>query len=270
MPVNDARAASIALLFAMRRETLGLRRRCKFSRQISAAPFPAWFCGWPDRQVLAIEAGVGAAATRQAVEWVLSRPTLPSFFPRGGQVENLTYEPSVLLYAGFAGALVDDLHVGDVVMATEVRDLAGNEWPTTFPHDRAGLPCRRGALLYSPRMIGEPGTKRELGHAHGALAVDMESAVFAQACTERGVPFGIVRVISDDVAASLSASVFELLEGGRVSWRRVLSALVRRPRLLKEFMRLRRDTRLAAERLGQVLAELLGEAGALPPRQSIY
>lgn len=259
MPVDDARVAPIALLFAMRRESLGLRRRFKFFEQISAAPFPACFFGLPDKTVLAIEAGVGADATRRAVEWVLARPKLSFLSPRGGQVENLTYEPGLLLYAGFAGALVDDVHVGDVVWATEIRDLADNRWPTSFPSERADLSCRRGAILYSARMIGEPGIKRELGRTHGALAVDMESAAFARACTERGVPFGVVRVISDDVAMSLSASVFDLLEGGRVSWWRVLSALCRRPRLLKEFMRLRRDTGIAAERLGEALAKLLGE-----------
>ena len=45
--------------------------------------------------------------------------------------------------------------------------------------------------------------------------------------------------------------------GSQVSWWRVLSALLRRPSLLKEFLRLERGTRKASDQLGKGLGELL-------------
>ena len=142
-----------------------------------------------------METGIGAQATRRALDWLLGKPAIMSSRRKNGQVGNLTYEPRFILYAGFAGALAEDLSVGDVVLATEVRDLDGNRWPAALPTENATVSYRRGVILSSPQMVGDPKTKRALGRTHAALAVDMESAAFANACTERGVPFGCVRHI---------------------------------------------------------------------------
>ena len=89
-------------------------------------------------------------------------------------------------------------------------------------------------ILSSPRLVAEPALKRHLGRAHDALAVDMESAVFARICSQRGIPFGCLRAISDDVTTPLSEELVELLAGGRISAGRVVLAFMRRPFLLKE------------------------------------
>jgi adenosylhomocysteine nucleosidase len=85
----------------------------------------------------------------------------------------------------------------------------------------------------------------------------MESAVFAQRCTQAGLPFACVRAISDTVDTSLSPALTTLLAGGSASTWRVLAALARRPALLPELMRLARDTKTASRQLGLALGELL-------------
>jgi hypothetical protein len=107
------------------------------------------------------------------------------------------------------------------------------------------------------RLVADVEEKRRLGVQHQALAVDMESAVFAQKCTHAGIPFACVRAISDEAATSLAPSLVSLLEGGNASIWRVLQALVRQPRLLPQFLRLARDTNRASEQLGLALGELL-------------
>jgi nucleoside phosphorylase len=149
-----------------------------------------------------------------------------------------------------------------MVLATEITDLDGNRWPTSWPSGELlrgirQIPLRRGTILSSAHLIGDPQEKRRLGQAHEALAVDMESAALARICCRRGVPFGCLRTISDDVNTSLSPQLVDLLAAGQVSLRRVFLALLRRPFLLKEFMRLSRDTQTAADRLGKALGELL-------------
>ena len=76
----------------------------------------------------------------------------------------------------------------------------------------------------------------------------MESAAVAAACAARGVPFLAVRAVSDAVDTALSPELVRLLAGGHVSVRRALLALVRKPSLLREFRRLARDTKIAAQR----------------------
>ena len=66
-----------------------------------------------------------------------------------------------------------------------------------------------------------------------------------------------MRAISDDMRTTLSPQLATVLRAGRVSLPRILAALVRRPGLVTEFVRLARQTHLAAERLGTALGELL-------------
>jgi adenosylhomocysteine nucleosidase len=202
-----------------------------------------------------VEAGVGAKAAQRALDWLLSKPEL----------DQVAYTPTLLLFAGFAGSLTNDLHVGDMVLATEIIDLDGNRWPTTWQPAQSlpgmrQVPLRRGTILSSAHLIGDPQEKRRLGQTQGAIAVDMESGALARICCKHGMPFGCLRTISDDVNTALSPQLVDLLAAGQVSLRRVFIALLRRPLLLKEFMRLSRDTRAAADRLGKVIGELLALA----------
>jgi hypothetical protein len=85
----------------------------------------------------------------------------------------------------------------------------------------------------------------------------MEGATVAQVCTAAGIPFGSVRVISDEARTALSPRLASLLSGGRVSVLRLLGLLARSPSSVGELWRLGRDTRHAAEQLGKALGELL-------------
>ena len=128
-------------------------------------------------------------------------------------------------------------------------------WRTAIPAELGDLPC--GRLASSPRLVATPADKAALAAATGALAVDMESAAIAEVCQAARVPCAAVRAISDAADTALSPQLVALLAGGRVSPRRVLMALLRRPALAGELWRLARDTRRAARRLADALGRLL-------------
>jgi adenosylhomocysteine nucleosidase len=164
--------------------------------------------------------GIGRARARSAADRLLREPPFPG----------------LVIAAGFCGALVPTLKVGDVV---------------TSPR-----------ILTADRLVSDPAEKRRLAELHHADAVDMESAAIAEVCAERGVPFLAVRAVSDAVDTALSPELVRLLSGGNVSVWRAVRALVRRPRLLGEFRRLARDTKLAANRLAEELAKFVGQRPA--------
>ncbi len=239
------------LLFALRRESQALWRGFRSRRRIGSAPCRAWFCGRSWLTVLLAETGLGPRAMSNALHWLLGEPLS----------SQRRYRPQMVLSVGFSGALQDSYRVGDVILATEVADGDGNCWPANWPNrelpSTRRLPLHFGRLLTMPRLIGDPAEKLSLGQQHQAAAVDMETAVVARLCSERGVPFGCIRAVSDDLHTSLSPRLVSLLDDGRVSASRLLAAVVRRPRLVGELWRLARHTRLAAEQLGKALAELL-------------
>ncbi len=158
--------------------------------------------------------------------------------------------PRFVFLAGFAGALADDLQVGDGVFASGVVDPCGVLRSTTITF---ALPHRIGTLLTSDRLIATPIEKLGLAKTHGAVAVDMETSYVAEWCERHAVPWGCMRAVSDDVRTPVSKDVFELLENGRVSPWRLAKALVRRPALVRELIQLQRATGKAAATLAAAL-----------------
>jgi 4-hydroxy-3-methylbut-2-enyl diphosphate reductase len=110
-----------------------------------------------------------------------------------------------VVVAGFCGALDPALEPGDVVLASELRDPAGEPVQTADPTILAGV-LRRGGLrvhvgpIASSERIVRGERRRELSRT-GALAVDMESAWLAPAVHDR--PFLTLRVVLDTASREL-------------------------------------------------------------------
>jgi adenosylhomocysteine nucleosidase len=239
------------LIFALRRESRPFLRQFRPHQRFPGAPCRAHFCGPAWLTVLVLETGIGQGATERAVDWLLSRPVLG----------NVPYRPGVVLSAGFSGALHAQYQIGDVILATEVANTAGNRWPASWPGDLPPgewrPPLHRGRVLTAPQLVGDVEQKGLLGRQHEAVAVDMETAVVAQRCTQHGVPFGCVRAISDDLGEPLSPRLVACLSTSRVSPLRLAATLVRSPGLMGDLWRLAKQTKLAAEQLAAALGELL-------------
>ncbi len=176
--------------------------------------------------------------------------------------------PNAVVMSGFAGALSDDLHVGDIVMATDVYFnsppsqggvgegfIAATAIVSNLDIHVEQKQSLHGRILSVDCIIGSPAEKRSLALRHQAIAVDMESAAVAQMCDDNNIPWVAVRVISDRVDTALSPELIELLNGGSVSVLQTMRAVLRQPSLLLEFRRLARDTRLAAQRLAEFLGD---------------
>lgn len=244
------------VIFALKRERRAFHRHFPIAKHFSDAPCWAALCG-SRSQVLALETGVGAQRMQSALDWLFTSHG----FKRGQDLLNSEVlspfePPRLVLSVGYAGALHDDLQVGDTVLATEVLDGEGNRWSVPW-QGHSSSDYRRGRLLTMPYFVATPDEKRALGVKHQARIVDMESAVVARECALRGIPFGCLRTISDAVEPALSPRLVTLLAGGRVPVIRLSLAMLRSPRLVPELMRLARQTRHASHRLGVALRDLL-------------
>ena len=180
--VQELRLDDPCILFALRRERGPFCREFQPNQTFPGGPCWASFCGPSWLTVLIMETGIGRGNVNNALDWLLAKPAF-------GRVP---YEPSLLIFAGFAGALTADFHIGDIVLADEVVNENGQTWKTTWPPDLPGENWKpvlhRGRLVSVDQLIGEPESKRKVFHVHGAIAVDMESAAFAERCSRAGVP----------------------------------------------------------------------------------
>jgi nucleoside phosphorylase len=253
------------VVFALRRESMYFRRRFPFQQRFPGAPCLAHFRGSPPHTVLMLETGVGAGAMETALRWCLGSP-------RFGE---LPYRPRCVLSVGFSGALRPAQRVGDLILASEIVDEAGNGWSISdsdVTPNMATTEVIAGRLLTVSELVSDPHDKARLGERYDALAVDMETAVLARICAERGIPLVCLRVISDDLQTRLSPQLVGLLRRGRVSPMQLLGAVLCHPNLIGELYHLAGQTRGAAKQLvvfGSLLAALdrsppLGEVRRVP------
>jgi nucleoside phosphorylase len=220
------------VLTALAREGLFLRPRLRPLCRVAGSPCPAWLGMLGRARVLLLQSGMGAAATRRALEWAFR------------------LEPERVIAAGFCGAL-GPLPVGALVRPREVLDEQGTTWP---------LAQGEGRLVSVAVPALSLARRRQLREQSGAVAVDMESATAARLCQQR-VRFSCLRVISDAADADLAAELADLIQGEQIAAGRLLGAILRRPGLVRELWRLERQSRRAARSLADGLEQLLGRPG---------
>jgi len=187
----------------------------------------------------------GAAFSREAV-WKNSRWLLIANGPGPRLVERALeqrHDVDRLLSVGFCGALDPALRIGDIVVSGEVPK---------------GLQASfvQGDVVSVDRVAFTAREKSDLRAVTGAAVVEMESAAVAQKAREWDVPFGCVRVVSDVAGDDLPLDFnrYRDVDGRFERTRIVLAALGRPFTVLPGLVRLDRDCRRAAERLGEFLA----------------
>lgn len=148
-----------------------------------------------------------------------------------------------ILSIGFCGALDPALRIGDIVVSGEV--------PKTL-----GASFVQGGVVSVDRVAYTAREKCDLRAATGAAVVEMESAAVAQKAREWDVPFGCVRVVSDLAGDDLPLDFNRYRDAdGRFERTRIALAALGRPfTVLPRLVRMDRDCRRAAERLGEFLA----------------
>ena len=166
-----------------------------------------------------------------------------------------------IISIGLGGALDPTLAVGDVVIGSEVlrprgRWLADAAW-TRRLHER--WPEAKVAPVFgSGDMVLHTLDKAKLRLKHGAALVDMESHVAAKLAAARGLPFAVLRVVSDTAGLSLPNAVAAgIRPDGGMDLFGVLGALAGDPRQLPDLMRVGRDAGAAFSQL-KIVRGLLG------------
>lgn len=153
-------------------------------------------------------------------------------------LDGLAPRAEAIVSWGLAGALVDDLNVGDWVVGsgvTGVFDYACDaEWAARVV---AALGGARTGLVHADGHLADPARKRGLG-AMGPVAIDMESHVAARVAAAYRLPFLIIRLISDAVGDALPhAAQVAMGPRGTTDYRRLLASLVRHPAQVPGFAR---------------------------------
>lgn len=244
-------ASPVALFVATRWELAALRRALPVDRRIEVAGFDCLVGGHGDRAYWLVRTGIGPEPAAAAASAVLNRQRM-----------------ALAISAGFAGALSPAAAVGDVIIGTSVAaGMFDGVWtecgPPVVCNDAAvsaaqaaaakmGMQARTGSVVSVSTVVCRAADKQSMGRATGALALDMESAALGTVASAQGVPFAVLRTISDIAGEDLPVDFNAFLAPS--GWVQGVAAVIMAPSSLIGLNRLRRQSRLAADRLMAVYA----------------
>jgi adenosylhomocysteine nucleosidase len=246
-PLSGSAVNPIAIFAATRWEFQAVRRALATDRIEIIAGVHCHIAQRGKRTYWLIQTGIGPVAAGAVAGRVLE-----------------TQAMSLVMSTGFACALVP-AQVGDLIVGTAVSSVYA-EGPLAVKNDHvccdeavyaglltvakdAGLIAWAGTVVSSATVVWQAQEKRRLRGLTDATGLDMESAALAAVAQERGLPMVIVRTVSDllDEDLPLDFNLFLRPTG----WIKGLQALIGRPSSLGGLNRLRKQSRVAADRLTQ-------------------
>jgi adenosylhomocysteine nucleosidase len=172
-----------------------------------------------DKPVVAIVTGMGTKLAREGTERLLD--AVP--------VERV-------VVVGITGAVENETPIGTLILPEVVVNSAtGAEYR---PEPLAeGTP--NGKMWTGDELLIEPDVLADL-RAKGVVSLDMETAVIAEICEQRGIPWSVFRVISDRASdGSVDEEVFRLSnQDGTPNRRAIISYFAKHPGRIPTMARL--------------------------------
>jgi adenosylhomocysteine nucleosidase len=197
----------LTVVAALDSELAGLRRQMEVADPHTVGDVRMEHGRLGDQDCLLVQSGMGRPLAEQALRAVL-----------------VQYQPAAVLSLGFCGALAATLHVGDLVVCSPLGALLTLPSGPHVALSSVGwlhcdgalvqqalaipMPSRAGQMvaggcLTVPSAAGPRGVKHWLSESFPCVAVDMESFWLGRLAQQAGVPFLVVRAVSDTLAESL-------------------------------------------------------------------
>lgn len=158
------------------------------------------------------------------------------------------FEVDAIIFSGIAGNMCNEIGIGDVVIASEVKhhDADDRMMSQSAPHtavyktdpllvDALKVGCELtntryvvGLIATGDQFVGDIETKNRIQALCSPACVEMEGAAVGQVAMRNKVPFAIIRAMSDNCeesVESLGAEEFEIDEYVKVSSAIVLATV---------------------------------------------
>lgn len=242
----------VAIVAAMPEELSALLQAMPPGQQVQRAGRTFWLSSWCGHEVVAVLSRIGKVAAATTTTLLLTE-----------------FGVSRVLFTGVAGGLGEGVRVGDVVVADALlqHDMDASPLFPRFELPGLGVDRLQADADLLSLVVQAAGEVLSEAHLHGlapsatprvhqglvisgdlfvdttsesealrlalpeALAVEMEGAALAQVCHDFGVPFAVIRTISDraDDAAHVDFQRFVLEVASRYSLAVVRAVLARLP-----------------------------------------
>ncbi|MBN1312433.1 MAG: hypothetical protein JXB30_13530 [Anaerolineae bacterium] len=245
---------TIGLIAAMPQESEALLRCIEQWEHIALGPLKGARFRLIDRDCLLVTSGMGLKRAADGARALLAAAKV-----------------HWLVSFGIAGAVKDDLQIGDVVIAGKTclldEILSGTFWPLASLSEMAWDAAARtlrpdGARLVAGTAITTRGSQVAPQLLEDVVnpVLEMETAGIAPVAAGAGVPLLSIRSISDGPQAPIPFNLEVVLdEESNLRMGKVLMAALRRPQIILQSWRMMRNSRKAADSAAKAVAALLSQ-----------
>ncbi|MEP9412657.1 MAG: hypothetical protein HRF42_14940 [Candidatus Brocadia sp.] len=173
----------------------------------------------------------------------------------------------LMISSGFAGSVSHEVGIGDLIIGKHVL-YSTQETPDGIIKIDSTLSCdasiaelaatvskadnlksHYGDIMSVNKIIRQVSAKKRIGFQTSAIAVDMESFAIGERANAMGIPFVVVRAISDGADEELEIYEDMVTAGGDVNIPATVCYVLKKPHRIPYLNRLRRQTRSATNTL---------------------
>jgi adenosylhomocysteine nucleosidase len=225
----------IGITFALPSESSDLRRRIS----VKHSDHNLLLGKIENREVALIHTGVGAKNCNERLEILLHKT-----------------RPRIVVSSGFAGAINNQLRVGDLILAENFSD---SQLLASASRTLRDYPPQAVRLFTSTAIIDLVAQRNEIARASRAAAVDMETGAIANVCQAHGVPLISLRIISDTPNQPFPAPppVLFDVERQRTNYSGLVAYLLRHPASIGGLIRFSQQIARGREILADAIVALV-------------
>jgi adenosylhomocysteine nucleosidase len=245
---------TIGIIAAMPLEINALLRSVEEWKGVTLAPFRCYHFRLLDRNCLLVKSGIGLERAIDATYALLAATNL-----------------QILVSFGIAGAVNDELQVGDVVVASHTCMLdkqIASRFQRLAPlsgaarHAATQALQQRGARLVSGIAITTRGSQnvqlnlKEIGYP----ILEMETAGMARVAAEQGISLMVLRAVSDTPQVPLPFSIEAVIdEEYNLRIGKIIKTILQHPRIVLQYRWMIQNAEKAAENAAIALIAALSQ-----------
>ncbi len=180
------------------------------------------------------------------------------------------FRPDLIVSLGFGGALHEGLAAGDLVWASrvyvlrniaevpEISDISFPEAKIIADRLSGSISIREGSIVTLEHLMPKSEIRKKLPEIIPFPVCDMETYAIARIANTSRIRFFAARAISDTASQEIPPELLGVNKiSGSISYFELLKSVLQMPGLVKDIVRLGRNSEKAARSLGNLIEFLL-------------
>ncbi|MCL2761334.1 MAG: hypothetical protein FWD70_06790 [Desulfuromonadales bacterium] len=173
--------------------------------------------------------------------------------------------PEAILNIGFCGAITENLRIGDIILGERIFSYSNGIFNEALTSKKFGeafsekhIQACSGSFISSSEVVDKHEILKIIPKEILNPVLEMETAAVAEVCEKFNVPLMAIRSVSDQATEEIDFKISDITdENYKIKISKVILALIRKPPLLMQFIRLAKNSKKAATTLKDTVTKII-------------